>query len=179
MLPNTNRWIFALTATILIVFFGVLSQPAQVSAAQGMEPSANSCLACHEDLYYLHDTGKLYCITDHTDRCVNCHEGDAAVMKKEEAHLGLIVHPQENRGEKCQECHTAQVAQERLAKFASEGGFNTVIKADAYTSATQVSVGFPDVQGANSLLEKIPWLTGAFILFGVWLVLVLFSPLKP
>jgi hypothetical protein len=179
MLTKTNRWIFALSATLLIVLFGMLSLPVQVSAAQLTDATPNSCLTCHEDLYYLHDTGKLYCLTDHTDRCVNCHEGNAAVMKKEESHLGLIVHPQENNGEKCLECHTQQDAQTRLATFESKGGFDTVIKADVYTSPVEVAAGFPDVLETDSFVDKLPWLAGALVLFGLWLILFFFSPQKP
>lgn len=174
-----NYWILAFTATLLVVLFGTLSQPAQVSAAQAADSSPNSCLTCHEDLYYLHDTGKLYCLTDHADRCVNCHEGNAAVMKKEESHLGLIVHPQESNGEKCLECHTQQDAQTRLATFESKGGFDTVIKADVYTSPVEVAAGFPDVLETDSFVDKLPWLAGALVLFGLWLILFFFSPQKP
>ena len=179
MLTKTNRWILALTVILFVVLFTMLSLPVQAFAAHGADTTTNSCLTCHEDLYYLYDTGKLYCLTDHTDRCINCHEGNAAVMKKEESHVGLIAHPQENNGAKCMECHTAQVAQARLAKFASEGGFDTVRKADAYTPSAEVAAGFPDVSEANPHVENWQFVVGAFVLFGFWLMLVLFSPMKP
>jgi hypothetical protein len=85
------------------------------------------------------------------------------------------VHPQANNGEKCQECHTAQVTQERLAIFASEGGFDTVIKADAYTPSAEIVAGFPDFQEAN----KTPWIIGALVLFAFWSMLAYFSPKTP
>jgi hypothetical protein len=175
MLTKTNRWILALTVILFVVLFTMLSLPVQAFAVQ----TTDSCLTCHEDMYYLNDTGKLYCLTDHTDRCINCHEGNAAVMKKEESHVGLIARPQENNGAKYMECHTAQVAQARLAKFASVGGFDTVIKADAYTPSAEVAAGFPDVSEANPLVENWQFVVGAFVLFGFWWMLVLFSPMKP
>jgi hypothetical protein len=168
------RWFFALT---FVLFVGVLlTLPVQASATQPAGASYNSCLTCHEDLYYLHDTGKLYCLTDHTDRCTNCHEGNPAVMKKEESHLGLIAHPQENNGAKCLKCHAAQDAQTRLATFESKGGFDTVIKAEAYTQSVEPDSGFPEI--AKTMIEW-KWAVGASILFGLWLLLVLFSPLRP
>ncbi|MBI5962352.1 MAG: hypothetical protein HY863_02660 [Chloroflexi bacterium] len=179
MLTKTNRWIFAVAAALLVVLFGILSLPVHVSAAQVTDTTPNSCLTCHEDLYYLHDTGKLYCLTDHSDRCVNCHEGNAALMNKEQSHQGLIAHPQENNGEKCQECHTQQEAQTRLATFESEGGFGAVIKAESYTPLVAVAAGFPDVPETNSFADKLPWLAGALVLFGLWLILFFFSPQKP
>ena len=179
MLFKHTRWIFILTLTPLVILLGLLSLPIRVSAAQTTQPVTNSCLTCHENQYYLYDSGKLYCLTDHTDRCTNCHEGNATVLKQEEAHLGLVIHPQEDNGKKWQECHTAQVTKERLAIFASEGGFNTVIKAEEYTPPSKLANDFPDLQNVDPLLEKIPWFAGAFVFFGFWLMLVLFSPLKP
>jgi hypothetical protein len=179
MLTKTIRWIFALIVTLFVVLFVMLSRPVQVSAAHVKDSTPNSCLTCHENLYYLYDTGKLYCLTDHTDRCINCHEGNAMVVKKEESHMGLISHPQENNGKKCLECHTQQDAQTRLVTFESEGGFDAVIKADAYTPSVAVAAGFPNGSEVNSFVEKLPWLAGAFVFFGLWLVLFFFSPQKP
>ena len=179
MLTKSTRWIFALTAALFVVLFAILSLPDQASAAQVTASTDNSCLTCHEDLYYLHDSGKWYCITVHKDRCVGCHEGNAAVMKKEEAHLGLIAHPQKDNGAKCQECHTPQDTGTRLAKFASVGGFDTVMEASVYTPSVEVAAGFPEIPEANPLIENWPSLAGAFVLFGLWLALVLVSPLKP
>ena len=179
MLNKTRHWILILAVTLFAALFMLLGKPVQASAAQVTDPPANSCLTCHEDLYYLHDSGKLYCLTDHTDRCINCHEGNETVMKRDESHLGLIAHPQENSGEKCQECHTAQDADARLAKFSSEGGFDTVIKAAPYTPSVEAETAFPEESKASPLFENWKWLTGAFVLFGLWLTLVIFSPLKP
>jgi hypothetical protein len=179
MSAKPNHWIFILTAALFIVLLVINSMPLQVSAAQETQPTSNSCLTCHEDLYYLHDLGKSYCVTTHADRCVGCHEGNAAAMKKEAAHMDLINHPQANNGAKCQECHTPQVAQTRLVQFASIGGFDTVIQANMYTPSGKASSGFPNIPEANSLLENLPWLAGALVLFGLWLMLVFFSPQKP
>jgi len=179
MSTKPNRWIFVLTAAVFVVLLAMLSVPIKVSATQESKPASNSCLICHEDLYYLHDLGKFYCVTTHADRCVGCHEGNAAAMKMEEAHIGLINHPQANNGAKCQECHTPQVAQTRLVKFASVGGFDTVIQANVYTPSGEVSSGFPDIPEANPLLENLPWLAGALVLSGLWLILILFSPQNP
>lgn len=178
MFTKNNRWIFALTATGLVLLFVMLSLPAQVSAAQKSELVPNSCFTCHEDLYYLQDMGKYYCIAEHKDRCINCHEGNAAVMVKEEAHVALIAYPQKDNGAKCQECHE-QDSEARLAKFSSLGGFNEVLEASAYIPSQEIRSGFPEMTEINPLLEKWPWLAGALVLFSLWLVLVFISPQKP
>lgn len=90
MFTKINRWIFILTISLLAVMF---SLPIQVSAQVAGSSSDNSCLTCHEDLYYTHDTGKMYCLTAHTDHCAGCHDGNPTSMKKEESHLGLLPHP--------------------------------------------------------------------------------------
>ncbi|MEW6402968.1 MAG: hypothetical protein AB1649_14300 [Chloroflexota bacterium] len=180
MLTKTYRWMLALTVTLFALSLVMLSSPVQVSAAPVTNNTTeNSCLACHEDLYYLHDTGRYCCVTVHKDRCVDCHEGDVTVMKKEESHVGLVAHPQENNGAKCLECHTAQDTQVRLREFAATGGFDTVIKASVYMPAVPVESGFPSVAEVNPLRENLPWVAGGLVLFALWLVLVFFSPLKP
>jgi len=177
MLPKTNGWTFVLSGFLFVVLLAILSMPAGVSAAQPTSVTSNSCLTCHEDLYYLHDTGKYYCITEHKDRCVNCHEGNAAVMKKDESHLGLIAHPQKDGGAKCQECHAEDV-QARLAIFATLGGYKAVVEAEPYTPSNTAVAGFPEVSEPH-VVEKLPWVAGAILLFGFWLALVFLSPQKP
>jgi len=169
--------IFIITL-LFVAFLAMRNVPLPVSAAQETAPVSNSCLSCHEDLYYLHDLGKFYCITTHADRCAGCHEGNANAIKTETAHAGLINHPQANNGTRCQECHAPRVAQTRLFKFASVGGFDSVIQANAYTPFGEASGNFPDVPETNPLLENLAWLAGALVLFGLWLMLVLFSPQK-
>ena len=172
------RWIVSLATTLLVALMLLLSLPARVSAAPTADSSSNSCLTCHEDLYYLHDMGKNYCLSEHADRCVNCHQGDATVMNEAGAHQGLIVYPQQDNGQKCVQCHP-QDAQAHLDTFASLAGYKSVIQASTYTVAAESAKGFPAVSEYQSLSQKLPWLAGAIILFGVWLALVLRSPLKP
>lgn len=178
MFTKINRWIFAGLVIVLIVAFTALSMPAQASAAPAMKSTDNSCLSCHEDLYYLHDSGCWYCMTDvHKDRCTDCHEGNPAVFKAEDAHIGMLRHPQENNSAKCQQCHTEDV-QARLDTFDSKGGFESVLEPAAYTPAQAVEVGFPETAKPN-IAEKLPWVAGGIVFFGFWLALVFLSPQKP
>lgn len=169
-------WFVALLAALFVSARFVF--PVQGSTSLPDAPVANSCLTCHEDLYYLHDTGKWYCITEHKDRCVNCHEGDPATLNKDASHLGLVAHPQKNSGEKCKECHP-QDSTARLAKFASLGGYKEVSASVPYEPAQPAALGAPDVKETNALLDRLPWAVGGVIFFTFWLILVLRSPLKP
>lgn len=180
MFTKVNRWIFAGLATLVIVSFAVLTAPERAFAAPTMKnPAENSCLSCHEDLYYLHDAGCWYCMTDaHKDRCTDCHEGNPDVFKMEESHIGMLRHPQENNGAKCQECHAVDT-QNRIDVFAvRRGGYTPVISDVAYTPVQAVETGFPETARPN-MAEKLPWMAGAVVIFGLWLALVLHSPQKP
>jgi hypothetical protein len=179
MFTKTNRWIYVLTVSLLVVVTVVFNPPVHASA-QPAGDSENSCLTCHEDLYYLHDSGCWYCMTEpHKDRCIDCHEGIPTTMKKEDSHFGLLAHPQENGGVKCLECHKQEELAGVLNTFEANGGFDVVIKAESHAPDYQVEAGFPEVTEANPIAANWKWLTGASVLFGLWLVLVLFSPLKP
>lgn len=178
MTIKTKPWIFALIAILIVVSISLFSSPNQAVSAKSSDTTSNSCLTCHDDLYYLHDSGKYYCITEHKDRCVNCHEGNADVMDKDQSHFGLALHPQENDGAKCQQCH-AEDAQTRLATFASlSGGYKAVIEPVAYTPKAEEASGFPVAPVENQLIKNWAWLVGAIVLFGLWLALVFLSPQK-
>jgi len=173
MLAKNSRWVVVLSISLFIMIILRLSQPTDVHAAVNLQTTDNSCLTCHENLYYLHDTGCWYCMADaHKDRCVDCHEGNPAAYKEEESHVGMILHPQENNGEKCLECHTAEEAQIKLSEFESAAGFNTVTSEDAYAHSEFVKTDFPEVTASNPL-ETWFWLGGSFLAFGLWLALVL------
>lgn len=179
MFTKVNRWIFVGLAILTVLAFAALSAPEQASAAPMInEPADNSCLSCHENLYYLHDAGCWYCMADvHKDRCTDCHEGNAASFKLEESHIGMLRHPQENDGAKCKECHAADV-DARLDAFDAKGGFEQVIQPVAYTPHQPVELGFPETAKSN-LAEKLPWAAGGIVIFGFWLALVLHPPHKP
>ncbi len=177
MLSKNYRWIVvSIAAFVTLVFWGMASPMDAHAAGQVTVTTDNSCLSCHENLYYLHDTGCWYCMTDaHKDRCVDCHEGNPSAVKEEVAHIGLLAHPQENKGTKCLECHPPEEAQILMAKFESNQGFDTVIHAEPYIPSEPVVTGFPDVAEPNPIRENLGFLVFAFLMFGVWLALALKS----
>lgn len=169
-------------ALIGILLLGLLFLPGESIRASAAQPQGGNasltCLSCHEDLYYLHDTGKWYCITEHADRCTNCHEGQEPALNKEEAHKGMVLHPQKDNGAKCQECHP-QDAEARLATFASLGGYKMITETVSYAPAVSVETGFAETAETSHLSETWPWVLGGIFAFGFWLILVLLSPTKP
>lgn len=109
---------------------------------------------------------------------MNCHQGNEAVLKKDESHQGFLSHPQKDDGAKCQECHPLD-AQKHLDTFASLAGYKPVTAAALYIPSEKVEAGFPVVPEAYSIVEILPWLAGALLLFGFWLALVYLSTQKP
>lgn len=178
MSAKTARWMFVLLATLFLVLFAAMSMPEGASAAPSTDEISNSCLSCHENLYYIHDTGCWYCLTAHRDRCAGCHEGNPTAFKAEEAHLGMILHPQENNGEKCLDCHTPEDAHMRMVEFEANKGFDTIIRPVAYVPEETAVPGFPEI-AEPSPLKNLPWMIGGIVLFGFWLALALLSPQKP
>jgi hypothetical protein len=178
MSTQTRSLILILFVTVFVVMLTILSLPGPASAAQSLDPSSNSCLTCHEDRYYLHDMGKAYCISEQADHCVNCHEGNATVMKMEESHMGMIAHPQQNDGEKCRECHPGEVEQ-RIAAYEAGGGIKDAIKAEPYTPSVPVNDEFPASAEANTFSQNLPVISVGLLLFGLWLFLVFSAPHKP
>ncbi|MCB0103362.1 MAG: hypothetical protein H6635_00855 [Anaerolineales bacterium] len=173
MLTRTNYQIYAWTILIVFLLAGIFAIPvgARMSAPQQAD---NSCLTCHEDLYYLHDTGCWYCMSDaHKDRCTDCHEGNSASYTEKEAHLDMLIHPQQNDGAKCLECHTPEEAQVRMAKFESVQAFDTVISAKAYTPSQPAKLGLVETENTNPFKANFGWLTFGIFGFGIWLALVL------
>lgn len=126
----------ASTAGVLVLL-GALSSPI-AALADEPAPDQGNCIACHENLYFLHDTGNWYCLREAPMSCVDCHGGDPLALTTEQAHLQRAAHPVVNEDiSKCQECHPAECDQ-RLALFDRAAGINQVLIAAPYRPAQTV-----------------------------------------
>jgi hypothetical protein len=125
------RLVFVLMSVATLFVSGI--EPARVHA---QEPTPitdhGTCIKCHENLYFLHDTGNWFCIRESPMRCVDCHGGNPTSLKQEEAHLYRKAHPIINEDiSKCQECHPEK-CDERVAKFDQVAGISKVLVAVPY-----------------------------------------------
>jgi hypothetical protein len=111
-----------------------LARPAVAYADEPVPtPDQGNCTNCHEDLYFLHDTGNWYCLKESPMSCVDCHSGDPLAISKEQAHVKRSAHPVLNDDtSKCQECHP-QECTERLQIFQQNAGISEVLIAMPYT----------------------------------------------
>ncbi len=103
-------------------------------------PDHGKCVTCHENLYFLHDTGNWYCLKESPMSCVDCHGGDPTARTQELAHAGRAAHPVVNEDiSKCQECHPEECS-ERMRIFDQTAGINEVRVAIPYTPRITLEV---------------------------------------
>jgi hypothetical protein len=122
MLPKA----FCVSGLLLLVIGLLWIGDPRIVHAQATTPEKDeNCLACHENLYYLHDTGKWYCLCSLRARCTFCHGGDPDSLNEGEAHLGLVSQPTVDNAALCQSCHPDDY-RSRVEMFASLGGIRTV-----------------------------------------------------
>ena len=112
----------------IVITIVILAIPSRIYAQESTLFTENgTCASCHEDLYFLHDTGNWFCIREAPMSCVDCHGGDPYAFKQEDAHASRKIHPIINEDvSKCQECHPAE-CDERVVKFDQVAGISDIL----------------------------------------------------
>jgi len=163
----TQASIFTTGILILLI---ALSMPTTVYADDPKPPPDNGkCISCHEDLYFLHDTGNWFCLRESPMACVNCHGGDSNAITEETAHTNMAKYPVINDDvSKCQQCHPDK-CDERVALFKLTSGISKVLVAAPYTpvAASETSGTIPPVTGQQ---EETPMWFNVIEIFTVLLV---------
>lgn len=136
----SNVFRFLGLSTVIAAFF--LAAPVHAFAQSAEQSDGdNQCLVCHENLYYLYDTGKWYCLNESPMACSHCHGGDPDTFLKEDAHLSRAAHPVINENDKkCYECHPA-TAESHLDEFRRVAGISQVKVAIPYLPALPLESG--------------------------------------
>jgi len=101
---------FAFGLSVAAIGFAVLLTLLAATPVSAQEPALGvdngNCIKCHEDLYFLHDTGNWFCIRDSPMPCMDCHGGDPTATTQESAHYDRLAHPIVNEDiSVCRECH--------------------------------------------------------------------------
>jgi hypothetical protein len=123
--------------TILLGLMLVIATTPKVAYADEPFPTPDqgTCVNCHENLYFLHDTGKWFCLKAAPMACVDCHGGDPAATTQETAHAHRAAHPVLNENiSKCQQCHPEQ-ASERVKTFGQVAGISAIMVSLPYQPA--------------------------------------------
>ncbi len=131
------------------------TQPVQADAGTMTAGGSSFCLNCHEDLYYNYDTGKYYCLTEASTRCVDFHAGYPLAAQEQAAHVGLVAYPIVNGDiSRCESCHP-QDAQAHVDTFAARAGYSpTVHMARQAQPSTTLETSPIDEETAALVLDK-------------------------
>lgn len=133
---------------------------AKPAYAQPPTPDVDNgtCITCHEDLYFNHDTGNWFCLRESPMRCVDCHGGDPTATTQETAHYDRSAHPVVNEDiSRCQECHTdVDECCECVKKFDQVAGIKKVklVSPIPVSSISDLNPGLP----AAEEQEPVNWL---------------------
>lgn len=119
-----NKHILSFT----MIFMGALailflaSMSASPVSAQGTPPPEEcQCKQCHEQQYYLYDTGKWYCLCKSPMTCVHCHGGNGKETNADLAHKDMLANPFVNDAVVCNNCHKDE-SQARVDEFVARAG---------------------------------------------------------
>jgi hypothetical protein len=175
------RKMLFLTITASILVETVLFIPGgtgQALAENEISPEDTSCIDCHEDQYYLYDSGKWYCLNETKVRCTECHRGRTDTMIQESAHEGLIANPLINDAVVCQNCHPNDY-RAKVQTYSSIAGINPTPRPYATCTPSALISQSGESTGGTRLLRALPpggWQAVGFIFWGiVFLVLFLYA----
>jgi hypothetical protein len=145
--------------TGVLVLLIALTMPATVYADDPTPPPDNgNCIKCHEDLYFLHDTGKWFCLKESPMTCVGCHDGDPNATTKELAHIKRAPHPIiSDDVSKCMECHPDKCI-ERVALFDQKAGISNILVAVPHAPAYSSEIVEAIPVTAQKAEKPVPWL---------------------
>ncbi len=164
-----------LVLAIVIVGLAFTAAPGRADAGSTVAPQEKStCLSCHEDLYYLHDTGKWFCIAKAPMGCVDCHGGDPTAADETLAHQSLKIHPVINGDTStCQQCHVDDQA-ERVQQFDRVAGISQNIKVAVSTQPQAAAALQPIVQSPTAVfdLATVLWPLGGVAVLVAGLIAV-------
>lgn len=156
-------------ATFIVGFFLLVPGGTSPALAQdGAVAEDTNCRTCHEDRYFLHDSGKWYCLNETRVSCMGCHGGNPGAVTKEAAHEGLIARPLANDAAVCQGCHPEDY-QERVQIYAAVAGVRPTPRPySAYTPPTTASTSGEGAGGSKLLRDYLPgaWEAAGLLFLG-------------
>jgi len=142
--------LFLVSLLSICICLTASSMPSMNARAQEPTGDNGNCVTCHENLYYLHDTGNWFCLNDSSMRCVDCHGGNPAATTKEAAHYDRSAHPVIGGDiSRCETCHTD--CAKRLTVLDEKVGIGEVKEA-TYVPLSDVSIptgNLPAVERQN------------------------------
>ncbi len=163
-----------LVGVVLLALATLFANPVQ--AQEGTPPPDSGCTTCHENLYYLYDTGKWFCQCNTQMTCTCCHGGNAEALAAEEAHLGMVLYPTRNDATTCQQCHPDDY-EARVERFAEIAGVSQVhppppTPTNTMSIAVETEANVPGAGIQARLME--PWRLAGWIALGLAVIAIAF-----
>lgn len=158
-------YLSTLTAGVFILLVALSAPSIAYADDPYSTPDNGKCITCHEDLYYLHDTGKWFCLKESPMACVDCHGGNPTTTIKEVAHTNLAPYPVINKNvSKCKECHPDQY-DERAKLFDQRAGISKVLVSVSYTPVYSTEMAGVIPVTAQQGEEPHTWIGAIELLF--------------
>ena len=107
--------------TLIILLIGFFAVSPALAQEETPPPEECQCRQCHEEQYYLYDTGKWYCLCKAPMTCVHCHGGNGLETNADLAHKEMLANPFSNHAAVCQECHKEE-SQAHVNEFVALAG---------------------------------------------------------
>jgi len=162
-------WIILVTLAVSLV------GAAPVQAQDPTPGNDENCVYCHENQYYLYDSGKYFCLCEAPMHCIYCHGGRTDSYKKEVAHDGLVLYPTREHALRCQGCHTEDYMS-RVVKFDTVAGISDtpvpVVTATPAAAGMLAAIEPPDLPLAGGGRME-PWRVASLSLLGLAFIIVL------
>ena len=171
------RKMLLLTILTTLLVGAALLVPGGTSLALAQDetvPEDTACKTCHEDQYYLFDSGKWYCLNETKVSCTECHGGNPGSATKECAHQGLIASPLANDAAVCQDCHPDDYLS-KVQTFASVAGIRPTPRPySTSTPSTTVSTSVESAGGSKLLRGLLPgaWQAVGLLFLGTFFMVV-------
>ncbi len=163
---RTPAYILALLVGLLALALLGATQAAPAQAQSDTPAPQSACRTCHEGRYYLHDSGRWYCLCGKQRNCVDCHGGNADTYDEEKAHEGMIANPIFEDPAVCQKCHHDN-AQAYIEKFSQVAGIDPWRPTPSPTPVPLAMVYAPQAGEPTLLLRPQPLETWRIVGLGL------------
>ncbi len=159
---------------LLLVLGAFFADPAQ--AQEETPPPDSGCLTCHDNLYYLYDTGKWFCLCGTEMTCTCCHGGNPDALMGEDAHLGMVLYPTRNDAKPCQQCHPDdyEARVERFSEIAGVSPIHSLPPTPTIPEPTSVGDGTAGLASGAQSRWLEPWRLAGLVALALALAVLVF-----
>ncbi len=154
----------------VMLMLSAIIHPVTVFAQDESQPD-NGCINCHENLYFLHDTGKWFCICAEQMTCTCCHGGNPETNDEATAHQGMELYPVDGENQVCLNCHETD-STERIETFVNVAGTEPFHSQTTSRRAALPETHVDQLANSGQIQALEPWQIIGLTLTGIAFVVV-------